>query len=488
MEFLTSEQAAQQTLNRLQAINGYPETFSVAVGELVQIRAARSPVKGSRELGPEGSLGPRIKHCEIIEAVTGTSVAQFTPSAAASLPVQRPASYRGNGADYSFAFPLSTHLFSSGVYECRITDESGAVSSDIYFNLRSAAPAPRGALDAVVVLPTFTWHAYNAVGGGSFYTSEIGPVRTISLKRPVSFGPLHSMRGTLPFLNLFREIGLNLACIDSLDLHLGNFPLDQAPMVILVGHDEYWSADMRARMDSYIRAGGILLVLGGNTCWWRVAVEGSELTVCKGLNKRFDHWHMPHINYPEEITFGSSYKFGGYPVQRIAGSESKLNRFTAALSADDVARSRSLVARATDHPVFAGVELPPDRRFGGNVPILHGEIDAVRLDATGNVDRDICPGVPRETKVLAVGDVVSWLVQPQGVLEVGVMIESRVGSGTVLNFGSFGWLPGIAQKDPTIRQIVINAVNYCRNLAAVPPPETEEWEIEETETGKAERA
>ncbi len=465
-----------KSIERLPPINGYAETFSSGRGDIVRISAAGRPALLTQDSSARVHETVLVD-CKILEAVSAKVVLDIPIAAESKLLEEIPATHDKGGAAYSFSISIPTANLPQGLYECRLVASDGKTSSGIYFNLRPDEASIKN-LDALVILPTFTWQAYNDIGGGSFYTAHVGPNRKVSLKRPIAVEGLHSAKGAIPLLKTLRDEGYNVACIDSLDLHKRAVKLSLAPVVILVGHDEYWSARMRKQIDGYIRGGGSVVVFGGNTCWWRVSVRGGEISVLKGKRwgrtkkhrrgkavgrRRFDQWFRPHIATPEEATFGSSYRFGGYSLERVVKSGPlRLKALIETSSAEDIDRARAMVVTRKDHPVFAGITLPADGRFGGEVPIVHGEIDAVRLDGNGHIDRTICPHVPKEARVLATGRVVSSQIQPTGTPEVGIVVESRIGRGLVLNFGSFGWWLGIYKNDPAVKRVLINAINYCR--------------------------
>ena len=83
------------------------------------------------------------------------------------------------GCDWqpSLAFEVGAD-WPSGFYLVRLTHEGGE-RADAFFVVRAAAPA-----DALLVLSTSTWTAYNNWGGPSFYTGG----QTGSLRRPLPPG------------------------------------------------------------------------------------------------------------------------------------------------------------------------------------------------------------------------------------------------------------------------------------------------------------
>ncbi|WP_322749960.1 MULTISPECIES: N,N-dimethylformamidase beta subunit family domain-containing protein [unclassified Frankia] len=52
-------------------------------------------------------------------------------------------------------------------------------------------------------------------------------------------------------------------------------------VLVCVGHDEYWTAEMRDTAEQFLAAGGNIAFLTGNTCWWQFRLEDDGRTfVC----------------------------------------------------------------------------------------------------------------------------------------------------------------------------------------------------------------
>ncbi len=449
---------------KLPPINGYAEIFSVFAGETVHIRAARKI--GFNPLA--WLLPPSVKSVELRNAVTGATTA--VPAERTRLYKQFPKTYRDEGAAYRARIAIDTASLEPGVYECVIRDTLGAVSGDIYFNVKPKRFMGR---DLCCVLPTFTWQAYNRLAGGSFYSNSLGNVRTVTTQRPISRPGDNSIHGSIRFLKLFAEAGISFCCVDSMDLHRGLRPGGRAPVTALLTHDEYWSREMRDEIDRTLKRGGVLLVAAGNVCWWRIEVDGDNLIVDKkqetynekrksGAKISGKQWYQ--LGQPEERTFVSSYRFGGYASERIA-EKPKRRRMISHVDDSAFEDSGSIEIVRPDHPIFEGLGFERGRRFGGEVPIMYREIDAVPLNADGSVNRMWYDADRIEPSVLATGTVVRGRLFNSLVTKAGIVVEADVAAGHVLHMGSFGWSRGLEQKNEAVQRIVLNAVRYCRALA-----------------------
>jgi hypothetical protein len=462
----TDDMLARRAYSALPVLNGYPEVFSVFAGEKVHVRVARKPGLSLRALFG----APVVAAIALRNVVTGAVSAAAVPAGAA-VGREKPASYRDGGAGYTTRLEIATDGLEPGLYECTIRDSFGASSKNsIHFNVK---PARNRDYDLVCVLPTFTWHAYNRLSGGSFYSESLGAVRTITTRRPLSVVGDNSIEAAIPFLAAFTQAGAKLACVDSRDLHLGLLPGGRVPVMALLTHDEYWSAPMREAVNSHVRRGGALIVAAGNVCWWKIDVDGDNLTVDKaqnhllkrgpdGARAKGHQWHQQ--GDPEERTFISSFRFGGYAGERIP-LKRDLPRFQG-IDADQLDDPGSLKIVRADHPLFEGVTLDPGDRLGDEVPLVYREIDAVPLTPDGKVDRKWYDADKIEPVIIATGTVIRGSPFHIPVAEAGIVVEADVGRGHVLHMGSFGWSRGLVQKNERVKRVVQNAYRHCRAIAA----------------------
>ena len=329
----TTAARAAKDFDLLSTVNGYPEDFSVFEGEPLFIRCARKPVstlplprplvraiwryrfgeairesvlkRAARSHARNGEKpGGSVKRIALRDAITGETALEHKLSSPAPLFSEMPAGYRDRGADYTSRIALDTAGLLAGVYECVVREDRGRASQDIYVNIK---PRMLDGVDLLCVLPSFTWQAYNRIGGGSFYSAELGHQRTICSQRPMHHHSDNSIQPALALLSTFREHGLKVACVDSWDLHRGLCPAGKVPVAAILVHDEYCSAAMRAQIERLLDDGTALLVLSGNTCWWHIDVDGPNISVNKAP-ARTTLWHRAAV--PEENTFVSSYRFG----------------------------------------------------------------------------------------------------------------------------------------------------------------------------------
>lgn len=73
--------------------------------------------------------------------------------------------------------------------------------------------------------------------------------------------------------------GLEVEYCTSIDLHADPHFLDNYQLLLSVGHDEYWSKEMRDSVESFVANGGNVAFFSGNVCWWQVRFEDNNRTM-----------------------------------------------------------------------------------------------------------------------------------------------------------------------------------------------------------------
>lgn len=258
------------------SIQGFATEMSVNRGQTVRFKIA-TPSTNYRidiyRLGWYGGNGAR-------------HVATVQPSA--PLPQNQPACQStpstglvdcGNWAESaSWAVPANAV---SGVYIAHLVreDPENGRESHIPFIVRNDG----GASDILFQTSDATWHAYNAYGGNSLYTgSPAGRAFKVSYNRPLTTrccgypaGEDYSFlfASEYPMIRWLERNGYNVSYTTDVDAdRRGAEMLDHA-VYMIVGHDEYWSAQQRANVEAARDAGVHLMVLSGNTAFWKTRWE-----------------------------------------------------------------------------------------------------------------------------------------------------------------------------------------------------------------------
>jgi hypothetical protein len=224
------------------------------------------------------------------------------------------------------------------VYLAKLTAGSSRRQSYIVFVVRDDdRPA-----DFLMQCAVNTYHAYNNWGGKSLYdfNSAGGRAWKVPLNRPYASNPYGTpLDGAGDFLrrweyNMLRFLereGYDVAYATDVDAHVSGQRLLQHKGLLVVGHNEYWSWEMRSNTVAARDAGVSLGFFGANTCFWQIRYEWSPLTaqanrtlVCYkdatrdpyalDLDASNDHlvtvrWRATPVNLPEDTFVGVMYVY-----------------------------------------------------------------------------------------------------------------------------------------------------------------------------------
>jgi hypothetical protein len=213
------------------------------------------------------------------------------------VPVRSPVVVRGDHR--------SVHIrigrWESGFYTARMT--SGRKVGFAPFIVR---PRRLGAQPVAVVLPTYTWQAYNfrdADGDGKpdtwYHTVH---VRTVDLLRPyLDRGvPRHFRQNDLGFLRWLAHTGRHVDMLAQEDIERvsGTRLAQLYRLIIYPGHHEYVTEAEYDAVQRYRDLGGNLAFLSANNFYWRVDRDGNRIT-------RIGLWR--ELGRPEAALVGVQY-------------------------------------------------------------------------------------------------------------------------------------------------------------------------------------
>lgn len=169
--------------------------------------------------------------------------------------------------------------WTTGVYLVKLSIDSPRVDQYIPFVVRDDVRFANHNFQLSVT----TWQAYNNWGGKSLYgrqsTSGIAADK-VSFNRPFIEGS-----GTGQFLwrweyNMVRFLereGYDVNYTTNFDTHLRGPMLANYESFLSVGHDEYWSSEMRDNVESALNSGVDLGFFSANTAYWQVRFEPSTI-------------------------------------------------------------------------------------------------------------------------------------------------------------------------------------------------------------------
>ncbi len=332
------------------AVEGYPDRLDYLPGETVAFHCSARVNEFAVEIARIGAKR------EVVWQRGGMPGAAY--------PTPADAYARGCGWPVAFSVPIPQD-WRSGFYE--VTFHSRAhtgpnATSHAAFVVRAPANQPTNAI--LLVLATNTYNAYNKWGGHCLYTGAT----QVSFQRPWERGfitrpntrydgrvaavapegdrehqqlvryleagkyPLWCASGgwhnwERRFVRWAEGNGIALDYAVNSDLHFRPEILDGYRLMVSMGHDEYWSWEMRDAVDRFVENGGNLAIFSGNTCFWQVRYEddGQTMVCYKGQAAEHDpvmgtpqqerlttFWSSPLIGRPENLTTGLSFTRGGY--------------------------------------------------------------------------------------------------------------------------------------------------------------------------------
>jgi hypothetical protein len=313
----------------------------------------------------------------------------------------------------------------------------------VYFVVRAAvATSP-----VLVSIPFPTWAARDE----HWVSLDQGP-------RPESW--------ELGLLRWLNPAGYQVDYCSGLDLHDGIDLLNDYQLLVINGHDGYWSQQMRDSVEQFVRGGGNLAIFAGNTCRWQVRFTDDLRGMVCYRDAMADpvsdpslstvEWSSEPVNRPENSLTGAGFVRGagcwvGSPV--MAGE--------------------SFTTRFADHWAFDGTGLRDGDLFG------RGSIGH-RTDAADYEDVDGVPlatgrdGTPPSFVILATADLRHWRrYGKDGAITMGV---HQFGAGTVFNAATMNW--GNSLHDPVLDRITRNVLDRLST-----PRSASRWEVIGSATG-----
>lgn len=165
----------------------------------------------------------------------------------------------------------------SGVYFARVRDGHGTVVAPVVVR-----PAHLGAARVAVVVPTFSWQAYNRRDGDTWYACSC--VHTVDLTRPyldsgVPYNFKYYDRGFLAWLARTRKQVDVIADQDLNRFASGAQLRRRYRMVVFEGHGEYATGHMFDITQQYRNLGGHLAFLSANEFFREVVINGNSMTL-----------------------------------------------------------------------------------------------------------------------------------------------------------------------------------------------------------------
>ena len=218
---------------------------------------------------------------------------------------------------YTLAIPAN---WVSGVYLAKLTAKPSGKQNYILFVVRDDARRS----DILFQSSVTTMEAYSNWGGKSLYAYNcIGPQAVkVSFDRPYATisGPGEFLyRYEYNMVRFLERSGYDVTYQTNIDTHVRGDLLLQHRAFLSVGHDEYWSWQMRQNVENARDHGVNLGFFAGNVCYWQIRLEPDSdgqpnrtIVAYKESAPTADPsgqytttlWRNPPVNRPEEQLTG----------------------------------------------------------------------------------------------------------------------------------------------------------------------------------------
>jgi hypothetical protein len=192
--------------------------------------------------------------------------------------------------------PVRIGWWASGVYFVRVSSADGEVVAPVVVR-----PAHLGQASVLVVVPTYTWQAYNRRDGDTWYACSC--VHTVDLNRPYLDGGVPYNFGQYDrdfFQWLARNnIRVDVIADDDLDQIASGAELRHLyRMIVFESHSEYITGHIYDITQQYRDLGGHLAFLSANDFFRDVVISGSSMTL-------IGRWR--DLGRPEATLIGAQY-------------------------------------------------------------------------------------------------------------------------------------------------------------------------------------
>ena len=301
-------------------------------------------------MGYYGGAGARL-----IEATTTPSISQYSVTG----PSKKPESLLTTNWPVAWNFTINKQT-PPGQYLVRLEDKNG----DANF-VPIMVTNPQSTSSVTFISSILTWQAYNEWGGYSLYK---GPNRTrasramvVTFNRPYDGDGAGQFRYMeFPIVRLAEKLGIDMNYITDLELNGNAAYLKNAKSIVVGGHSEYWTMQMRSTIDAVVARGVNLVSFGGNAGYNRprLANNNRELVMWRGANSdpnrknpvlATTRWRSFPIYQPEAAILGAQYVGlgvnGDYTVAHPLRWPFSVMKHPALL--------RGIVGREVDSPLYA---------------------------------------------------------------------------------------------------------------------------------------
>jgi hypothetical protein len=353
----------------------------------------------------------------------------------------------------NWSHPVTLHIpasWVSGVYLVKLVSSAGFIRYTLFVVRDDTSTAP-----LLIQLPFMTYEAYNPWGGRSLYaydSDDQNPSPKVSFDRPFAsdYGLGQFPAGAYNLVRWLERNGYNASYMADVDVVLHPQPLTRHRLIVVAGHDEYWTTQMRQQLAAARDAGVSLAFFSANDVYWHARLEASSLgpdrvIVCyrRALldpmtpyspSETTVEWRQPPVSQPENGLLGAM--FAGIAQAPAA-----------------------LVLRAGALPFLGGTHLRAGSTFPG---LVAGEVDTYFSNSQTPKGVTILAASP----VRCLGD---WC--HNGRVMSDTTLYTAPSGAHVFNAGSFYLARGLDDDNALALQVTVSHTNadfqqFIRNLFA----------------------
>jgi Domain of unknown function (DUF4347)/Domain of unknown function (DUF4082) len=284
----TNWQIGSTNLANNNEIAGYGDASSINKGQALNLKVSLAQAGNYNldvyRLGYYGGAGGRL-----ISSVAGLNgVTQAAPTIDPTTRLVE--------AKWNTSYTLQTAAdWTTGLYLAKLTDATTGKQSYVEFVVRDDnRPTEIGFQEA-----NNTIAAYNNYGGYSSYAfNSINnqPAYKVSFDRPLSPTTQGVLAWEYQTASWAEAQGYDISYYANTDVQTNPFQLYSQNAFLSVGHDEYWSMDMRNNVEKARDNGTNLAFFSANSAYWRVRYEPSTTGQANRVLAIYkDDWNLDPI-------------------------------------------------------------------------------------------------------------------------------------------------------------------------------------------------
>ncbi len=345
---------------------------------------------------------------------------------------------------------------------------------------------PRRSNAVALLCATNTWHAYGRIPRdevnvpgltSSFYTRHrsgrlhfrLGLQMPIPRADPFGYESARAARTRHSHLVrperfaqawLARE-GYEFECITDAELDADPSLLERFAVLMICGHNEYWTASMRDGVEAYLAKDGKVMCLSGNTLYWRISMDETRTSLeARKVSADGGEWLPPsewgERWHSDDGLAGGTWSMLGRPAHEVLGLDMQ-----GMIDDGSAACFAAFDVLDRDHFLMTSPEVVPisDRGTIGerclNGPMASGyEMDAAPpVTGTGSLP----PGMV--VLASATGQHLIEAAGPRRDHGADIVYWRRPGGGEVVNVGSIA-ASGALAVDPGLGTLATNALSH----------------------------